>query len=143
MRWNSTFQMLDFAVDYRKPLDLLSADRGNGLREYELKEEEWKLAAHLRDALKVRGTLSQRQHYLIFPHAQIFQDATLFFSRGSPDLATVIPVMDHIDQVLTSQSANHIYEAPIRVALIMGKKTLNRYYTLTDSSEVYRIAMSV
>jgi hypothetical protein len=50
--------------------------------------------------------------------------------------------MDHIDQVLASQSINKALDAPIRIALALGKKTLNRYYTLTDSSEVYRIAMS-
>ena len=55
----------------------------------------------------------------------------------------VIPAMDHIDQVLSSQSIDKVkFDAPIRVAIAMGKKTLNRYYTLTDLSEVYRIAMS-
>jgi hypothetical protein len=52
-RWNSTFSMLDFAMLYRKPLDLLSGERGNELRQFELKEEEWRLVAQLRDALKV------------------------------------------------------------------------------------------
>jgi hypothetical protein len=52
-RWNSTFAMLDFAMLYRKPLDLLSGERGNELRQFELKEEEWRLVAQLRDALKV------------------------------------------------------------------------------------------
>jgi hypothetical protein len=66
----------------------------------------------------------------------------VFFSRSTPNLATVIPVMDYIDGVLTGLSVNRAYEAPIRVALALGKKTLNRYYTLTDASEVYRIAMS-
>jgi hypothetical protein len=55
----------------------------------------------------------------------------------------VIPAMDHIDQVLASQSLNKALDASIRVALTLAKKTLNRYYTLTDSSEVYRIAMSM
>jgi hypothetical protein len=55
----------------------------------------------------------------------------------------VIPAMDHIDWVLASQSVNRTFDAPIRVALALGKKTLNCYYALTDSSEVYRIAMSM
>jgi hypothetical protein len=87
------------------------------------------------------GTLSHHC-YLIFPPCQIFQDATTFFSRATPNLATVIPAMDHIDKVLTAQSLDCTYEAPIRMALAMGSKTLNCYYTLTDASEVYRIAMS-
>jgi hypothetical protein len=52
-RWNSTYTMLDFALSYRKPLDLMSGDRGNGLREFELKEEEWKIVPELCDVLKV------------------------------------------------------------------------------------------
>jgi hypothetical protein len=70
-------------------------------------------------------------------------DATAFFSRGTPNLAMVIPAMDHIDEILTSQAVSWQYDAPIRAALAMGKRTLNRYYTLTDMSEVYRIAMSM
>jgi hypothetical protein len=29
--------------------------------------------------------------------SQMFKDATLFFSRMTPNLATMIPAMDHID----------------------------------------------
>jgi len=50
--------------------------------------------------------------------------------------------MDHIDEILTTESLDHNFAASIRAALAIGKKTLNRYYNLTDSSEVYRIAMS-
>jgi hypothetical protein len=59
-----------------------------------------------------------------------------------PNLATVIPAMDHIDEKLTNQSRDHAIEPSIRVALSIAKKTLNRYYDKTDDSEVYRIAMS-
>jgi hypothetical protein len=78
-----------------------------------------------------------------FTHAaQVFKDATLFFSRSTPSLATVIPAMDHIDETLTTSSLNTIYSPSIRAALSIGKKTLNRYYNATDQSEVYRITMS-
>jgi len=71
----------------------------------------------------------------------MFKDATLFFSRGTPNIATVIPAMDHIDKVLTAGASNAEFSNPIRAALMMGKKTLNRYYSKTNISEVYRIAM--
>jgi len=74
---------------------------------------------------------------------QILKDATLYFSRSTPNLATVIPAMDHIDEKLTSYSRNKKYAALIRAAVRLAKRTLNRYYELTDSSEVYRIAMGV
>jgi hypothetical protein len=51
--------------------------------------------------------------------------------------------MDHINTILTSQSLDRTLDTPICHALAMGKKMLNRYYTLTDSAEVYRIAMSM
>jgi hypothetical protein len=51
--------------------------------------------------------------------------------------------MDHIDQHLATRSPDRFYSPAVRVALTLGKKTLNRYYNLTDDSEVYRIAMGI
>jgi hypothetical protein len=74
---------------------------------------------------------------------KIFKDATLFFSRGTPNIATVIPAMDHIDKVLaTTSDDSRQYSLPIRAALVIGKNAINRYYNKTDHSETYRIAMS-
>jgi hypothetical protein len=75
--------------------------------------------------------------------SQIFKDATLFFSRSTPSLATVIPAMDHIDEMLTDNSLDSAFDLSIRAALGIAKKTLNRYYNATDQSEVYRIAMGM
>jgi len=49
--------------------------------------------------------------------------------------------MDHIDEVLATQSQDPSFEPCIRAALGIAKKTLNSYYTKTDQSDVYRIAM--
>jgi hypothetical protein len=43
-RWNSTFDMLEFALKYRKVIDTVTADRDNGLRQLELSEREWVIA---------------------------------------------------------------------------------------------------
>jgi len=72
---------------------------------------------------------------------QIFKHGTLFFSRDTPNISTVIPAMDHIDEYLATASQNVKYSEAIRAALALGKRTLNRYYDKTDHSEVYRIAM--
>ena len=46
--------------------------------------------------------------------------------------------MDVVDKKLMTDSLNHLkFEAPIHTALGLGNKTLNRYYNLTDSSDVY------
>jgi hypothetical protein len=52
-RWNSTFDMLNFAVEYREALDAMTGDRDMKLRQYELSEEDWNIATQLRDVLKV------------------------------------------------------------------------------------------
>ncbi|KIK33084.1 hypothetical protein CY34DRAFT_31394, partial [Suillus luteus UH-Slu-Lm8-n1] len=90
---------------------------------YELEDNEWVILQQLQDILK------------------ILKDATLYFSRATPNLATVIPAMDHVDKMLTSYSCNKKYLPSIRSAVRLAKKTLNRYYQLTDKSHTYRIAM--
>jgi hypothetical protein len=52
-RWNSTFDMLDFSIDYRPALDIITSERDMKLRQFELSKEEWEMAVHLRDVLKV------------------------------------------------------------------------------------------
>jgi hypothetical protein len=49
--------------------------------------------------------------------------------------------MDHLDGYLTTATLDSNLPLPIKAALAIGKKTLNRYYDKTDHSEVFRIAM--
>ncbi|KIK39708.1 hypothetical protein CY34DRAFT_88720, partial [Suillus luteus UH-Slu-Lm8-n1] len=120
-RWNLTFDMLNFALQYQKAIDAITDKHKLGLGEYSLEDDDWMLAKQLRDVLK---------------------DATLYFSRGTPNLAMVIPAMDHIDTMFTNGIVqNKHFNPAIRTALGLAKCTLNRYYSCTDSSVVYRIAM--
>ncbi|KAH7903431.1 hypothetical protein BJ138DRAFT_1020640 [Hygrophoropsis aurantiaca] len=122
--------MLEFALEHRKALDKITDRTKLGLSKYNMNDEEWEIARQLRDVLKV-----------------ILKHATLFFSRSTPNLAMVIPAMDHIDTTFTQgiikKGANKTdtLSPAIRAALGLAKKTLNRYYSKTDASEVYRIAM--
>ena len=51
--------------------------------------------------------------------------------------------MDHINSVFTDATLPTSQKHPaIRAAIEVAKKTLNKYYSLMDSSELYRIAMS-
>jgi hypothetical protein len=52
-RWNSTFDMLDFALQYRAAIDDVTSSKTAGLRRYELNDEEWGIARQLCDLLKV------------------------------------------------------------------------------------------
>jgi len=49
--------------------------------------------------------------------------------------------MDHIDQHLATAARNKAYKPCIQAAVVMGKKLLNKYYSYTDHSELYHIAM--
>jgi hypothetical protein len=49
--------------------------------------------------------------------------------------------MDRMHTELTAASSNEDYSPAIRAALKLGTKLLDKYYSLTDDSEVYRIAM--
>jgi hypothetical protein len=131
-RWNSTYDMLKFALTFREALDTITGEKDMKLRKYEMDEEEWEIACQLREVLKVGPDVV----YCCSLHLsvnQVFKDATLFFSRdGIPNLATVIPAMGHIDEVLKANIVDQKYSGAIRAALTLGRQTLARYYTKTD-----------
>ncbi|KIM35200.1 hypothetical protein M413DRAFT_46116, partial [Hebeloma cylindrosporum] len=118
--WNLTYDMLEFANEYHAALNVMTADHDMNLRKFELSKKEWTMATELCD---------------------IFKHGTLFFSCDTPNISTVIPAMDHIDEYLATASRDVKYSGAIHAALTLRKKTLNRYYDKTDHSEVYRIAM--
>ncbi|KAF6747410.1 hypothetical protein DFP72DRAFT_821764, partial [Ephemerocybe angulata] len=122
-RWNSTYDMVLFAWIYRKAIDRITELRELDLRKYEISEEEWEIVKELRDSLK------------------IFKTVTLQFSSDTVSLADVIPAMDDMHRDLKASIANEELSQPIRSALSLGVDLLNKYYSLTDESEVYRIAI--
>lgn len=52
-QWNSTYDMLEFAVKYRGALDAITGDKEMRLQRYEMDDEEWNITYQLRDVLKV------------------------------------------------------------------------------------------
>jgi hypothetical protein len=52
-RWNSTYIMLQFAIEYQTAIDEISANRHMKLRQYEMSKEEWEMAEQLAKVLKV------------------------------------------------------------------------------------------
>ncbi|KAG2747575.1 hypothetical protein P692DRAFT_201716457 [Suillus brevipes Sb2] len=118
-RWNLTFDMLEYVSIHQAAVDAMTQYRD--LQDFELMDYEWKIVGQLRDVLKVY--------------------TTMFFSRSTPNLATVIPAMDLIDEKLTTYSLDDKYLPTICAAMGLAKKTLNRYYQSTEHSDVYCIAM--
>ncbi|XP_006460998.1 hypothetical protein AGABI2DRAFT_69910 [Agaricus bisporus var. bisporus H97] len=114
--------MLEAAIAYRSVYDALTTHKDNGLRMYELSDEEWALAEQICEVLQVQ--------------------ATKFFSRKNESLlSSVIPTMDDIDETLEMSIKNEKYSPALVHALTLGKRTLNKYYSQTDASELYHIAL--
>ncbi|KIM66377.1 hypothetical protein SCLCIDRAFT_21879 [Scleroderma citrinum Foug A] len=106
--------MVNFVVNYCIPVNAMVDKQKLGLGDYALDKHEWK----------------------------VLKDATLFFSHGTPNLAMVIPAMDYIDEVfMTGMLNQQCFDPAICSAVGLAKNTLNKYYSLTNSSKVYRIMM--
>ena len=73
----------------------------------------------------------------------MFEFATNVMSEADYTLVhKVIPAMDTLTKYLDSTIKGVTSEPIIRVAAVRGLKILNKYYSRTDESEVYRISMS-
>ncbi|KAJ3738414.1 hypothetical protein EV360DRAFT_58155, partial [Lentinula raphanica] len=122
-RWNSTHNMLDSFLQLKTAVMEFLDHASYGLSNYALTDEEWSVVEGLVSAL---------------------QDVTLFFSASGSNIASVIPAMDIIDEAFATGILNgETLSEPIRHALSIGKRTLNKYYSLTDDSDLYRIAMGL
>jgi len=51
--WNSTYDMLEFAIKYHPAIDAMTAIHELDLHKYELESAEWGIARELHDVLKV------------------------------------------------------------------------------------------
>jgi hypothetical protein len=75
-RWNSTFDMLDFAVEHLAAINIITSNRDMKLRKYELSEDDWYMAIQLRDVLKVRDYRS----YVLYSHWLVRSSRTQHYS---------------------------------------------------------------
>lgn len=91
------------------------------------------------------GTLYVPTLYLMLMSLlQILKEGTEFFSSSTPPVSSVVPAMDTIDRAFTTASMDDDdFSLPIKVALELGKRILNKYYNLTDESEIYRLSISM
>ena len=72
---------------------------------------------------------------------KIYKDATLLFSQDKvSSIANVIPTMDRIDALLSDAPVEPLSQS-VKHALKFARKSINKYYSKTDLSNVYCIAM--
>ena len=118
--WNSMFDMLTFSLQYREAVDDISGNKTANMHQYELNDEEWQISEQFHNTLKVlfvRVLMELLALTWTCPSAtHILKDMTLYFSCSTLTLAMVIPAMDHINEVLTSQSLDSDYEPSICAA---------------------------
>ncbi|KAL1724845.1 hypothetical protein EV714DRAFT_187146, partial [Schizophyllum commune] len=122
-QWNLTYDMLVSALEHGDAIDKMFKNEAvlAEVEAYELSRHEWKCAEQLRDALK---------------------HTTEYFLRANrSNLPFVIIAMDELDKQLSTMSINMTLEPAIRAAAGLAKRTLNRYYSLTDQADAYRISM--
>ena len=122
--WNSTYDMLEFALDYHTALNTMTADWDIKLWQFKLSKKEQAMASELCKALQVHPSIYVCQLSKL-PYYQIFKHGTLFFSCDTPSISTIIPAMDHIDKYLATASQDPTYSEAICAALALGKQTLN------------------
>ena len=76
-------------------------------------------------------------------YAQMFLQATERISRSNhPLLHEVIPLIDMLYDRLKIARDNSEHHAVVRAAAARGIVMLNKYYSATDESIMYRAAMS-
>jgi hypothetical protein len=62
-------------------------------------------------------------------------------SSSVPRLYGVIPIMDKLTQALDNFPSDSSLLPAIRAAATRGRVVLNKYYSLTDDSIMYRLAI--
>ena len=67
-----------------------------------------------------------------------------FFSTSCPPVSSVIPAMDTIDRTFTMASmGDEDFCLPVKLGLKLGKRIMNKYYNLTDESEIYCVSIGI
>ena len=65
-RWNSTYDMLSFAVPYHAAIDMITGDCAMKMRQFELSNIKWKILTELCDSLKVLSFISNLSYQMFY-----------------------------------------------------------------------------
>ena len=114
--------MMRFVLTYRKAVDQVTADKDLKLRKYELDDNDWVIVGDLVSILEK------------------YKKVTLFFSQDGASVMAMIPAMDKLDNYL-NPATKKPYHPAIQAVMKLACNKLNQYYSMTDLSSAYRIAM--
>jgi hypothetical protein len=138
--WNSMYNMLTVAFDYCTVINDITANKSLKLRCYELDDQDWEVVVDLLRVLKVCFFCHVNVQFNLWCH-QMYKDVILFFSQDNAvTIANVVPTMDHINKML-SASAARLLNSAVKHTLTFARKLMDKYYSKTNLSNVYHIAM--
>ncbi|KAF8584156.1 hypothetical protein K439DRAFT_1346748, partial [Ramaria rubella] len=120
-RWNSMAELLSVTIKVYKAINDITDKCANKVTKLWLSKKEWQIA---RDLLP--GLLEITKH----------------ISRSNvPMLHKVILLIDNISHALNSLITNVDLHLSICHAAFRGRTVLNKYYSKTDQSELYRLSL--
>ncbi|KAH9456555.1 hypothetical protein Pst134EB_012755 [Puccinia striiformis f. sp. tritici] len=124
-RWNLTGAQLKSILRCEAAILVSQRNKKHGVeRKYYVDESNFELARDLVDVLN------------------LFFEITLQISvAGSAWLANIVLFIDQITKHLSTATINEKYPPALRNACRLGLKKTNKYYSLTDCSPLYRIAI--
>ncbi|KNF05250.1 hypothetical protein PSTG_01464 [Puccinia striiformis f. sp. tritici PST-78] len=124
-RWNSTGAQLKSIIRLKAAILVWQRHKKLGVeRKYYVDESDFDLACDLVEILN------------------LFFEITLQISvAGSARLSHIVLFIDQITEHLSTAITNKKYPPALRNACRFGLKKTNKYYSLTDSSPLYRIAI--
>ncbi|POW07561.1 hypothetical protein PSTT_08150 [Puccinia striiformis] len=124
-RWNSTYTQLSSIIRCKDAILEWQRHKRHGvLRRYYLDQTDFDLANDLAEVLN------------------LFYEITLqVLISGSPRLANTVVFIDQITEHLSSAISGSTYPPALKNACRLGLKITNKYYSLTDTSPLYRIAI--
>lgn len=138
--------VIEQALELRPALDRLLSQmkhlKGkNKLSNLKLSSTEWSLLQTLKPMLKV-GLMCLKV-LLALMLSQNFQHVTKQISEsGHPLIADVIPLIDILHGRLEALLDDHSNPQIIRASAAKAAAILNKYYSKTDDSKIYRLCMS-
>lgn len=149
-RWNTVAAVIERALELQEVLaDLcdmaqFNKPRGVRLRRFILTEDNWTLLDQLHRLLDVSTNILRCEAALTeASYLQPFVYSTNEISHSSRGLIhEVIPFMDLLTEHVDEFIADETLHPAVRGAAKRGRAILDKYYTLTDTTIVYRIAMS-
>lgn len=112
-RWNSTYDMLAFTLEYKEAIKELTSDKSNGLCSFELNDDERELVEELTHILKVHCfmlslTTSHSHSLMSFTHTLLIASHIFFnYSFHSPSLFStwkMVPSFSHVTHPISRRS---------------------------------------